>query len=126
MAEVKDYITLDEEKGSINISEEVIVVIAASAAAEVDGVASLATSVGKDLSEALGKKSISKGVRITVEDGAITADVCILVKFGCQVNKVAQDVQSSVSSAVEAMSGVPVKQVNVHICGITFERPAGK
>ena len=122
MGENKEYVTYPDEKGSINISEEVIAIIAANAAAEVEGVASLSASLGKDIAELLGKKNISKGVKISVEEEAVTADVFIMVKIGYAVNEVGMKVQESVISAIQDMTGFEIAAVNVHICGISFDK----
>ncbi len=120
MPENKDYVTRPDEKGSINISEEVIAVIAASAAAETEGVASL--SGGKEFSELLGKKNISKGVRITVEGEDVRVDVWLTVMLGVSVSRVGQKVQEAVSTAVESATGLTVSEVNVHVRGVAMGR----
>ena len=122
MGENREYITYPDEKGSINISEEVIAVIAANAAVEVEGVASLSASLGKDLAELLGKKNISKGVKISVSEEAVTADIFVMVRLGYAVNEVGMKVQQLVLSAIQDMTGFAIEAVNVHICGISFEK----
>lgn len=122
MGENKDYITRPDDKGSINISEEVVAIIAAAAAIETEGVASLSASLGKDIAELLGKKNLSKGVRVTVEEESIKADVYITVKLGVSVNKVAAAVQESVLQAVESATGLTVSEVNIHVCGVSLEK----
>lgn len=122
MGENKDYIVYPEDKGSINISEEVIAIIAANAALETEGVAALSASLGKDLAELLGKKNLSKGVKITADDTGVKADVFILVKIGTSVNKVGAQVQENVYSAIESTTGVKVLEVNVHVSGVSLER----
>lgn len=122
MGENKEYITYPDEKGSINISEEVVAIIAANAAMETDGVSSLSASFGKDIAELLGKKSLSKGVRIAVDGENVRADIYIMVKLGVAVNKVAEAVQESVAQAVESSTGLTISEVNVHVCGVTLER----
>ena len=115
MGENKDYVTHPDDKGSINISEEVISFIAAEAALETDGVAGL--SAGKEL---LGKKNPSRGVRITVEDESVRVDVWLVVKLGVSVNKVGQKVQEAVASSIESATGFTVTEVNVHIVGVNL------
>ncbi len=115
MGENKDYITHPDEKGSINISEEVVSVIAATAALETDGIAGL--SSGKEL---LGKKNPSKGVRIAVEDERVKVDLWAVVKLGVSVNRVGQKVQENVAAAIESATGFTVTEVNVHIVGINL------
>ena len=120
MAENKEYISRADEMGTIHISEEVLAVIAAAATLEVEGVGSMAA--GKDLGELLGKKNMSKGVRISVEDETVTVDVSLMVKYGNPVMEVAQKVQEAVTAAVEATSSLTVAGVNVNVCGVTFEK----
>ena len=53
MAESKEYMTLPEENGSINISEEVIAAIAVGAAREVEGVSGMMTAMGGSVTDLL-------------------------------------------------------------------------
>ena len=50
----ENYITCQDEKGSINISEDVVAAMVRAAITEVDGVAGVATSTGTELAELLG------------------------------------------------------------------------
>ena len=120
MGENKEYITYPDEKGSINISEEVVAVIAANAALETEGVAGLYPS--RDIAELLGKKSLHKGVKIHVDDNAVTVDVYIMVELGPAISEVASNVQQNVASAVEATTGFPVAAVNVTVSGILIKK----
>lgn len=125
MADNKEYLTQKEESGNINISEEVIASIAAVAAAEVEGVASLGNG-SVDIAEFLGKKSISKGVKLQIDDENIAVDLYINVKYGSVVPTVAKYVQEGVASAIESMAGLTVTAVNVHVSGVQFEKAAKK
>ena len=122
MGENKDYITYAEERGSINISEEVLAIIAGGAALEIDGVAGLYSTPGRDIAELLGKKNLAKGVRIRVEEKTITADIYIMAAFGSAVNEVGTAVQKAVATAIESTTGLSVASVNVHVCGIAFKK----
>lgn len=123
MGENKEYITLPDEKGSINISEEVIAVIAANAALETECVAGLAAIQGKDFAERIGKKNVQRGIRLQFnEENSLGVDVYILTKLGCSISKVGSDVQNNVVSALEAATGITVTEVNVHVCGVSLER----
>jgi uncharacterized alkaline shock family protein YloU len=111
--------------GSINIAEDVLSSIVAAAVSEVDGVSSLANAVGSDIIDYIGKRTLPKGVRVLVEDGAVTVDVLIIVTFGSVVTTVAKAVQEAVSQALEAMAGVS-SQVNVHVSGVSFRNTAAR
>ena len=123
MAEGKEYISCPDELGCIHISEDVLAVAAAAAALETEGVGSLANNLGSDIVEMLaGKKNLSRGVRVTVTEASVTADIAILVKYGSMVQTVAKAVQEAVSVALENTSGFTVEGVNVHVMGITFDQ----
>lgn len=125
MAEGREYVSRRDELGNIHISEEVLAVIAAAAALEVEGVGSLAANLGSDLVEMLGgKKNLSRGVHLTVAEENVMVDVSILVKYGHVVPDVAKQVQDAVYTAIENMSGMTPECVNVHVAGITFEKDA--
>ncbi len=111
----KEYVVCPDEKGSINISEDVVAAIAVSAALEVDGVGQLAPASG-----GRSKKNAVKSVKLTIGDNSVIVDLQILVKYGQQIPQVAQNVQEAVVNAVESMTELKVCQVNVRISGVTF------
>ena len=85
----ENYITCQDEKGSINISEDVVAAMVRAAITEVDGVAGVATSTGTELAELLGIKSAAKGIKVQIVDGTMTVDTIITVRYGCSVVAVA-------------------------------------
>ncbi len=116
------YMTLAEEFGSIKISEEVIAAIAVGAAREVEGVADMVNNLTGSVSDLMtnkkGAQKGTKGVKIDMSGAAMTLTLSLAVRYGCVVRDVAESVQKAVASAVEAMTGCPVEQVNVHVSGI--------
>ena len=115
----ENYITCQDEKGSINISEDVVAAMVRAAITEVDGVAGIATSAGTELAELLGIKS---AIKVQIVDGTMTVDTIITVRYGCSVVAVARAVQESVTSAVESMTGIGKPIVNVHVSGVAFDK----
>lgn len=113
MGENKEYITHNEELGCIHISEDVLAAVSAGAAAEVDGISGMMNLAAK--------KTAAKGVRVTVEDDSAVIDLYVMMRYGYAIPDVAEKIQSSVASAVEAMTGFAVKAVNVHVGGISFQ-----
>lgn len=124
MAENREYVSHTDEMGNIHISEDVLAVIAAAAALEVEGVGSMSANLGNDIVEMLGgKKNIAKGVHVVMnEDGSLNATVGVLVKYGYVIPDVARQVQDAVFSAIENMSGLVPACVNVTVSGLTFDR----
>lgn len=126
MGEGKEYVSRSDELGNIHISEEVLAVIAAAAALEVEGVGGLAANLGTDLADLLGKKNLGRGIRLQVEEDAVTVEVAILVKYGFPIPGVARAVQEAVAGSVEATSGLTVAAVNISVGGVIFEKEPKK
>lgn len=115
-----NYITTVTENGKVCISEDVIAVMVRAAIMEVEGVSDLANTVGTDILEFIGVRTLSKGVKIVMDGDNLTADVLIMVDFGRVVTEVAENVQTAVTNALEAMTGI-TPTVNVHVSGVSFK-----
>lgn len=124
MSENREYISYPDEMGNIHIADEVLAVIAASAALEVEGVSSLATNLSSDLAELMGRKVYSKGVRLSMTEDQVVVDVSILIRYGYSIPEVAQKVQEAVMAAVSNTSGMTVSRVNIQVAGVSFPRTA--
>lgn len=122
MGEGKEYVSRPDEMGNIHISEEVLAVIAAAAAQEVDGVSSLAGGLSDDLAELVAGKKLSRGIDIRVNEEKVSIRVAILVKYGYTIPDVGHAVQDAVMSAVENTTGLEVESVNVHVAGVVFPK----
>ena len=114
MADNKEYMTRQEELGTIQVSEDVIAAIATSAALETDGVSGLLSSAGS------GKKLTAKGVRVDMDETGLVVSLFIMIRYGCSVTEIASKVQNAVFSALGDMTGFSVHTVNVHVGGVTF------
>ena len=119
MAENKQYITQEQENGTVLISEDVIVSIVNLAVSEVEGVASLSTKPGADIVDLIGKKNWGKGLKIVInEDETICVDCNIIITYGQSVVDVAKAAQDAIISALDSMTGIKTSAVNVNVCGI--------
>ena len=117
----ENYVTSQDERGSVCISEDVIAVMVTAAVAEIEGVAGFSNAIGADIADFLGRKSTVRGVRVSTENGAAVLDVLVMVRYGYNVAEVARKVQAEVAANLEAMTGLKVR-VNVHVTGISFEK----
>ena len=120
MGENREYLTQNENDGSINISEDVVVAIASEAIGEIEGVGGMMTSMTEQLTEQFMGKKPARGIRMEVADGEITLDLYLMVKYGYAIPELAAKIQEAVMGAVASMTGFPVKAVNVHVGGISF------
>ena len=127
MAENKEYYTQEMENGSIQISEDVVASVTGMAVLEVEGVCGLSSSIGTDIAEMLGMKTLSKGVRLsTTETGSLRIDCDVVSKFGQNIFELAKNVQENVKSSVESVTGLRVAEVNVTVCGIALPKDSKK
>jgi uncharacterized alkaline shock family protein YloU len=117
MAEGLSTYTLKDDGGigTVKIADEVVTVIAGLAATEVKGVASLAGGITNDTVARRGIKALLKGVRVSVTDGLVAADVTVCLEYGYSIPEVGTAVQEKVKSAIENMTGMTVTDVNVRI-----------
>jgi uncharacterized alkaline shock family protein YloU len=111
---------LPSELGVVTIADEVVSIIAGMAASEVEGVASMSGGIGGGIAEALGRKNVTRGVKVEVGVEEAKIDIFIIAKYGERIPDVAWDIQEGVKKAVETMTGLTVTTVNIHVQGIQF------
>ncbi len=111
-----------EENGNVNISDEVISVIASLAASEVKGIAGMCGGFGGGIVELLGKKNLSKGVKLTVTDKSVALELSVIAEYGAKIPAVAWELQKKVKSEVEAMTGLEVSAVNISVDGVNVPK----
>ena len=110
------------ETSNIQISNDVVAVIAGKAVAEAPGVFAMAGGFAGGISEVLsGKKNLSKGIKVDVGEKETKIDVNIIVEYGSRIPDIAFDIQNRVKTAVEGMTGLKVVAVNVHVQGVNTE-----
>ncbi|MBP2642271.1 MAG: alkaline shock protein 23 [Firmicutes bacterium] len=106
--------------GSIRIADEVVGIIAGMAATEVPGVAGMSGGLAGGIAEMLGKKNLSKGVKVEVGEKEAAVDLFIIAEYGVRIPDVALKVQENVKRAIETMTGLDVVEVNIHVQGVGF------
>ena len=108
--------------GQVQIADEVVAIIAGLAATEVEGVASMAGNITNELVSKLGKKSLSKGIRVKVEDGIVNVNVALNIAYGYSVPKTCKKVQEKVKAAIENMTGLEVEKVDIQIANVSISK----
>lgn len=110
------------DNSEIKISDDVVAVIAGVAVSEVAGVAGMAGGFAGGISEVFsGKKNLSKGIKVDVGEKETKIDVNIIVEYGTRIPDVAFEIQNKVKKAVEAMTGLKVLEINVHVQGVSTD-----
>lgn len=112
----------DASLGEVKIADEVVAIIAALAATEVDGVASMAGNITNEVIGKLGIKNLSKGVKVDVLEGVVTVSLALNLKYDYSIMEVTKKVQEKVKNAVENMTGLEVADVNIKVAGVEMEK----
>ncbi|HOV26555.1 MAG TPA: Asp23/Gls24 family envelope stress response protein [Pseudobacteroides sp.] len=107
--------------GTVKVTDEVVAIIAGIAAMEVPGVAGMSGGIAGEIVEMLGRKNLSKGVKVEVGEKQAAIDLYLIIDYGCRIPDVAWDIQERVKKSVETMTGLNVVEVNIHIQGVNFD-----
>ncbi len=110
------YVTIQTDKGSINLSEEVIATIAGTSLTDVEGIAGLSAAAA----DGHAKRPV-RGIRVAVQGDAVTVEASILVRQGASITAVAERAQRAVLTAVESTTGLQCT-VNIHVAGVAFDK----
>ncbi len=110
-----------DNKGTVKIADEVVSIIAGIAATEVKGVAGMSGGVAGGIAEMLGRKNLSKGVKVEVGEKEAAINLYVIVEYGERIPEVAWNIQENVKQAIENMTGLEVVEVNIHIQGVNFQ-----
>ena len=109
--------------GKITFAPDVIATIANLAAADIEGVDGMSGNVMEGITGMLStKKSMTKGVRVDVNEDDVSVDLAIIIKYGYKLHEVCQNIQKSIKNAIETMTGLRVTAVNVSVQSISFEK----
>ncbi len=108
------------ENSGLSINIEVIESMAAMAASEVSGVASMSPR-RVDIKNAVSGKPIFKPVHAEIKNGAVIINVYICVEHNANAKQVAEAVQDGVKEKVQNMSGNAITKVNVTVADIKLE-----
>ena len=112
----------DASLGEVKIADEVVAIIAALAATEVEGVASMSGNITNEVIGRLGIKNLSKGVKVDVLEGVVTVSLALNLKYNYNIMDVTGKVQEKVKNAVENMTGLEVADVNIKVAGVEMEK----
>lgn len=112
--------------GTVKIANEVVAIIAGLAATEVDGVTGMSGGITGDITEMLGMKNLSKGVKVEVGEKEAAIDMFLIVDYGSKISEVATKVQRNVKDTVETMTGLKVVEVNVNVQGVNIPKEEPK
>lgn len=130
---LRDYDEMDNEAmfemddmasdlGKVEISPDVIEVIAGLAASEVSGVASMHGGFATGVAEKMGRKNYGKGVKVDLGEEGITIDVQLHMNYGVSIPDVSRQVQDNIAQTLRTMTALEASAINIHVVGIQFEQ----
>lgn len=112
-------VSAKNRKGTLKVSENVIISIAKNAAMEVSGVYAISMRSFNVL-KFFSSKIDSSAIKVTMLDGVAKIAMSIIVVSGYNVATVCEQIQERVKSAVQSMTGVTVSKVNVSVVDVSF------
>lgn len=111
----------NQTKGNVQIADEVLATIAALAATEPEGVASIAGGVTREKAARAGARALAKGVRTEVSGHTISVRLIIVVKYDYSIPETTKKVQERVKAALENMTGFEVSGVHVSVADVQVD-----
>ena len=128
MADTNNITSIRSEngEGQISFADDVVAVIAGLAAIEIDGVVAMSGGVADGIAEMLGRKNLTRGVKVEVGSSEAAIDLDLIARYGACIPEVARKVQENVKKAVEMMTGLDVVEVNVNVLGISMDEKRTK
>jgi uncharacterized alkaline shock family protein YloU len=105
--------------GRTTLAPGVLLTIASTSAASVEGVSRLAPVPGGV--DRLFRRGTDEGVQIMIEDGIVYIELYLILKKNVNVREVSRSVQKQVARAISEMVGMEVGHVNIHIEDIDYK-----
>ncbi len=109
----------DKEIGKIVIADEVIATIAGTAATEVSGVCCTPSNAKRGaIINWINKKNSAKDCSVEIAENEIYVDISLIIYTGFNITKTSEEVQEKIKNALEVMTGMVCKVINVNIVGV--------
>jgi len=106
------------ELGVVRIHKNVIASISSLAAAEIEGVRRVGGNLRSGLFELIGQKSPS-AIKVDIsKNEEVKVEIPLIIKYGYNIPDIASRVQENVRQALEKMSNLSIKDINVNVQGI--------
>ncbi|MDD5692010.1 MAG: Asp23/Gls24 family envelope stress response protein [Candidatus Omnitrophica bacterium] len=106
------------ELGAVRIHKNVIASIAAIAAVEIEGVKRVGGGLRIGLLELIGQKS-QGAIKVDISrNEEVKVDIPLVIKYGYNIPDIASRVQENVRLALDKMSNLSIKDINVNVQGI--------
>ena len=113
---------LENNYGVITIENEVIARIAGYAAMDCYGIVGMAAKSVKDgIVQLLKKESLTKGIKLVVNENRISLDFHIIVEYGTNITAIADNIIATVKYKIEEFVGFEVETINIFVEGVRVD-----
>ncbi|WP_100330871.1 Asp23/Gls24 family envelope stress response protein [Bacillus xiapuensis] len=118
-------IELKTKYGQIDISNDVIAMIAGGAAVDCYGIVGMASKnqIKDGITDILRRENFTRGVVVRQEEDQVYIDMYIIVSYGTKISEVANNVQSKVKYTLDQTVGLSVDSVNIFVQGVRVTNP---
>ena len=114
-----------DDKGTVQVTNNVIAAIIKKYALTVDGVLRTAPQSLRDgFSNMLSRRSYESSITIELTDEGAVITMSLILRFGVSVPEVTKNIQDILFDKIPALSGYKVSKVNVNVIDLEEEEPA--
>ena len=111
--------SINTHMGNIRIDSEVIAQYAGSVAVECFGIVGMAGVNVKDgLVRLLKMDSITRGIKVLIENNKLRLDFHVIVAYGVSIVAVSENLINNVKYKVEEFTGVEIETINIFVEGV--------
>ena len=111
--------TYTTDYGKIVIDNGVIAKMAGMKALGCFGIVGMAALSKRDgIVKLLTRNSLTKGIRVTVEDNEVYIDFHVIVAYGVSIATIAENLVDAVTYQVESSTGFKVRKINLIVEGV--------
>lgn len=113
---------IKNENGTVTIDNEVIKRVAGMAAMDCYGIVGMAAkSVKDDVFRLLKMESLTKGVKLDIDENALSIKLHIIVEYGTNILAISNSLVENVKYKVEELVGLTVANIEIFVEGIRVE-----
>lgn len=112
-------LTITNEQGSVNYSEEALGNIVGVSTMECYGVVGMASKNAKDgLWELIRGESLNKGVKIYSKNNKLNIEIYIIAQYGTKISVIANNVIQKIKYNIENYTGLKISNITVNVQGV--------
>jgi len=107
-----------KEGDSVRISAEVIAVIASIISSDIPGITDLSGGVVGGIAERLGRRDMTRGIKVDVNEDRVSIDLNVIVEYGKSIVESTDKLKKEIRTNVEKTTGLTVEAININVQGI--------